>query len=175
MKTAILTGAPIRSLLGAFAIASAGIVAAACGSSPTGTYFIAVEPIVDRHSRTMADAEAKMFEVTSLSVRDVFVFGEDAGVAARLLPIFRDTAVAVDNDISDWDAIDAPVVTGDYHALVREAMSLRLDAMRVSVTALEAVVAGNNADGSLSDAESLMTEANITLQKAREESDRIRG
>lgn len=175
MTTAIFRRAPVSFLARMFAIASAGMVAAACGSSPTGTYFGAVEPIFDRHSRTMADAETAMFEATSKSARDVFVFGEDAGTVARLQSIFRATAVAVENDISEWDAVTVPLVTSDYHALVREAMSLRLDAMRTSIAAIEAVVAGNTVDDPLADAESAMAEANVTLQKALDESERIRG
>ncbi len=175
MTTVILRRVPISSLARILAIATAGMVAAACGSSPTGTYFGAVEPIFDRHSRTMADAEAAMFEETSKNAREGFVIGEDTGVAARLLPIFRATAVAVENDISEWDGIVVPVVTGDYHALVREAMSLRLDAMYTGVTALESVVAGDGVGDPLMEAESAMAEANVNIQKALDESDRIRG
>ncbi|MCH8235929.1 MAG: hypothetical protein IIC29_07375 [Chloroflexi bacterium] len=175
MLTPILRQAPIRSMVRMFAIASAGMVAAACGSSPTGTYFGATDPIFDRHSRTMADAEASMFEATSANDAGLFTFGGDTVIAARLLPIFRDTAWVVEKDISEWDAIDVPVVTSDYHSLVREAMYLRLDAMQKGVIALEALTTGNGAGEPLADAESAMAKANVILQKALDESDRIRG
>ena len=123
----------------------------------------------------MAGAEAAMFEVTSTDVMDTFLFGEETRTAERLLPIFRDTAAAIELNISEWGGIDVPVVTSDYHSLALDVMSRRLEAMRVGVLSLEAVAAGNIVEHPLSDAEDAMAEANITLQMALDEASRIRG
>lgn len=151
------------------------MVAAACGSSPTGTYFGAADPIFQRHSQTMVNAETKMSEATSTDDQDVFVLGARSGNAFRLLPIFRDTALAIESDIADWDAIDVPIVTSDYHSLIREVMSQRLAAMRVGITALQDIAAGNSADDPLTQAESAMDEANEILRMAVDEAKRIKG
>jgi len=78
------------------------VLIVACGSYEIGSYFDATDPILNRHSRTMADAEAAMFEQTSGTGGAVFAFGEDAGTASALLPIFRDAAVAIELDFAEW-------------------------------------------------------------------------
>ncbi|MDA1256366.1 MAG: hypothetical protein O3C10_00760 [Chloroflexi bacterium] len=123
----------------------------------------------------MVNAETKMSEATSTDDQDVFVLGARSGNAFRLLPIFRDTALAIESDIADWDAIDVPIVTSDYHSLIREVMSQRLAAMRVGITALQDIAAGNSADDPLTQAESAMDEANEILRMAVDEAKRIKG
>ena len=130
---------------------------AACGSSEIGTYFDTTDPIFDRHSWTMADAEAAMFEQVSGSEGAIFTFGEDAGNASALLPIFRASAVAIERDLAERDDVDVPMIAGEYHALLREAMSLRLGAMRDGAIALELIANGQAVVDPFVEAEAAMS------------------
>ena len=147
---------------------------AACGNSEIGSYFDTTDPIFDRHSRTMADAEAAMFEQTAGTGGAAFAFGEDAGIASALLPIFRDAAVAIERDIAEWDAVEVPTNAGEYHALVREAMSLRFGAMRDGTVALELIANGQAVEAPFVEAEAAMSQANARLATALEKGDKIR-
>lgn len=150
------------------------VLIAACGSSETGSYFDTTDPIFDRHSRTMADAEAAMFEQTAGSAGTVFAFGEDAGTASALLPIFRDAAFAIERDLAQWNGVEVPVIAGEYHSLIREAMSLRLGAMRDGAMALELIANGHAVEGPFVEAEAAMSQANARLATALEKGERIR-
>ncbi len=175
MTTGTLIPSPVRIITALIAVTVIG----ACGGSAAGDYFYASDPILDRHSRTMTDAEAAMFEMTSADDGAVFTLGGDISTAVTLLPIFRDTAAAIEQDIAEWGGLD---ITGiheaakEYHSLIREAMSLRLDAMRDGGNALEKIVAGQKfeeANDMLMDAESAMSEANVRLQTALDRIDLV--
>jgi hypothetical protein len=118
------------------------VLIAACGSSVDEAYFDTTDPIFARHSRTMADAEAAMFEQTSGTTGAVFAFGEDASTASTLIPIFRDAASAIERELAKWYVVEVPMIAGEYHSLIREAMSLRLGAMRDGAIALELIANG---------------------------------
>ncbi len=150
------------------------VLVAACGSSEIGSYFDTTDPIFDRHSRTMADAEAAMFEQTAGTGGAAFAFGEDAGIASALLPIFRDAAVAIERDIAEWDAVEVPSIAGEHHTLIREAMSLRLGAMRDGSTALELIANGQAVEATFVEAEAAMSQANARLATALEKGDKIK-
>ena len=150
------------------------VLIATCGSSETGNYFDTTDPIFDRHSRIMADAEAAMFEQTAGTGGAVFAFGEDAGTASALLPIFRDAAFAIEQDLSDWDGVEVPMIVGEYHSLVREAMSLRLGAMRDGAIAVELIANGQVVEAPFFEAEAAMSQANARLATALEKGERIR-
>ena len=89
------------------------VLIAACASSETGTYFDTTDPVFDRHSRIMADAEAAMFEQTSGTGGAVFAFGEDEATANALLPIFRDAVSAIERDLAEWDGVEVPMNAGN--------------------------------------------------------------
>jgi hypothetical protein len=150
------------------------VLIVACGSYEIGSYFGTTDPILNRHSRTMADAEAAMFEQTSGTGGAVFAFGEDAGTASALLPIFRDAAVAIELDFAEWDGVEVPMNAGEYHSLVLEAMSLRLGAMRDGVIALELIANGQPVNDPFVEAEAAMSQANARLATALEKGDWIR-
>jgi hypothetical protein len=150
------------------------VLIAACGSSEIGSYFDTTDPIFDRHSRTMADAEAAMFEQTAGTGGAAFAFGQDTDTASALRPIFRDAAVAIERDIAEWDAVEVPTNAGEYHSLVREAMSLRLGAMRDGAIALELIANGQAVEDPLVEAEAAMSQANARLATALEKGDNIR-
>jgi hypothetical protein len=150
------------------------VLIAACASSETGTYFDTTDPIFDRHSRIMADAEAAMFEQTSGTGGAVFAFGEDEATASALLPIFRDAVSAIERDLAEWDGVEGPMNAGEYHSLVREAMSLRLGAMRDGAIALELIANGQAVADPFVEAEKAISQANARLATALEKGDRIR-
>ncbi|MDP6822698.1 MAG: hypothetical protein QF554_05340 [Dehalococcoidia bacterium] len=172
---------------GMFTMSSARIITAfvavtvigACGGSAAGSYFDTAGPILDSHSRTMTDAEAAMFDATSTGNGAVFAFGGDISTAVTLLPIFRDTAAAIEGDIAEWDRLDVAGISEaatEHHSLIREAMSLRLDAMRDGGNALEEIAGGQISDEvrtMLVDAETAMSEANLRIKTALDRVDLV--
>jgi len=157
------------------------IVIAACGKSATRGYFDAADPIFERHSTTMANAESAMFLVASASTSNsrepgTFDLSPDVSTATEFSTIFRETAAAIEQDIADWDRLssaDIPEETAEYHALIREVMSLRLDAMTGGRDVLDEMTSGGG-NGDLSGAENAMLEANDVLKSALFEADQSR-
>ncbi len=123
-------------------------VIAACGKSANGDYFDASDPIFERHSTTMANAESAMFLVASASTpteSGAFDFSPDVSTATGFLSIFRETAEAIEQDIAEWDRLASagvPEDSAEYHALIREVMTLRLGAMTEGTAALNGIVSG---------------------------------
>jgi hypothetical protein len=154
------------------------IVIAACGKSATQDYFDAADPIFEQHStRNMAKAESAMFLVASMSAKPtIFDLSPDVSTATEFSTIFRETALAIQKDIADWDRLSnagIPEETAEYHALIREVMSLRLGAMTGGSDVLDEITSGGG-NGELSDAENAMLEANDVLKSALSEADQSR-
>jgi hypothetical protein len=66
------------------------------------------------------------------------------------------------------------MIAGEYHSLIREAMSLRLGAMRDGAIALELIANGQAVKDPFIEAEAAMSQANIRLGTALEKAERIR-
>ena len=90
------------------------------------------------------------------------------------MPIFRDAAVAIERDLAEWDGVEVPTNAGEYHTLIREAMSLRLGAMRGGSTALELIANGQAVEATFVEAEAAMSQANARLATALEKGDKIK-